>query len=436
METKSKRADRDGPQRLTRAKPDRNQTTGKTKQDGRQHPSYKPYDYETAYNHTMDMLDEAEAMRLINELRCPVYATKTIKAGTKMDVEVYPEYTRLPAEIQREPKSREAQRNLNDANSRKACERLVNANFTERDCWLTLSYDDLHLPDCIERAQKDAQNWIKRVNRRRAKLGHSPARYVYVIWLTLSYDDLHLPDCIERAQKDAQNWIKRVNRRRAKLGHSPARYVYVIEHGESQSKHRRVRCHIHVVMDGELPMEEALALWTCGQRNHARRLAFDENGLSGLAQYITKDSPTARKKWCASKGLRRPVEHKNHRTFRRRRVEKLALSPGLMCTEMEKQYPGYWFIRGDVRWNGFNGQFYLSAKMRRRALPGDLVKLSGPADALAQIPPDTTRRLGSRELLVVDTDNTPGRETATVKYGAHRYILPGRAAVVVQIAGR
>lgn len=387
METKSKRADRDGPQRLTRAKPDRNQPTGKTKQNGRRHPAYKSYDYEAAFSHTMDMLDEAEAMRLINELRCPVYATKTIKAGTKMDVEVYPEYTRLPAEIQREPKSREAQRNLNDANSRKACERLVNANFTERDCWLTLSYDDLHLPDCIERAQKDAQNWIKRVNRRRAKLGHLPARY-----------------------------------------------VYVIEHGESQSKRRRVRCHIHVVMDGELPMEEALALWTCGQRNHARRLAFDENGLSGLAQYITKDSLTARKKWCASKGLKRPVEHKNHRTFRRRRVEKLALSPGLMCAEMEKQYPGYWFIRGDVRWNGFNGQFYLSAKMRRRARPGDLVKLSGPQDALAQIPPDTTRRLGTRELLVVDTDNTPGRETVTAKYGAHRYILPGRAAVVVQIA--
>lgn len=72
----------------------------------------------------------------------------------------------------------------------------------------------------------------------------------------------------------------------------------------------------------------------------------------------------------------------------------------------------------------------------RRARPGDLVKLSGPADALAQIPPDTTRRLGARELLVIDTDNTPGRETVTVKYGAHRYILPGRAAVVVQIAGR
>lgn len=388
METKKAKANRNGTQRLTRAQPDRAEQESQNKQIGKRRcrpKKYKAYDYEEAYNHTMDMLEEAEALRLIHEMRCPVYATKTITAGTKMDVEVYPEYTRLPAEIQREPKSREAQRNLNDANSRKECERLINANFTENDCWYTLSYDKWHLPDCLERSQKDAQNWIKRVNRRRK--------------------NLNLP---------------------------PARYVYVIEYGESESKKRKVRCHIHVVMDGALPMEQTLELWTAGQRNHARRLAFDENGLSGLAQYITKDSPTGAKKWCASKGLNRPIEQKNHRTFRRRKVEKIALSPALMCAEMERQYPNHWFIKGEVKWNGFNGQFYLSANMRLRARPGDMVRITGPAEAVEQIPAETTQRLSGKKLQVVDVDDTLGKETVTIKCGGKRYTIPGRAAVVVE----
>lgn len=363
----------------------KNRKVSPQKKPTRKPQKFQEYDYEAMHGHTIDLLDEAEARRLINEMRRPVYATKTVKAGTKMDVEVYPEYTRLPSEAQRTQRSREAQRNLNDANSRKACDRLINANFTEHDYWLTLSYNDLYLPDCIERAQKDVQNWIKRVNRRRTKEG-------------------------------------------CKSGN--AKYIYVIEHGESKSKHRSVRCHIHVIMDGGLPMEEVLGLWTAG-RTHGRCLAMGEDGLSGLAQYITKDSPTAKKRWCASKGLRRPIEHKNHRTFRRRRVEKLALSPGLMAAEMEKQYPSYWYVRGEVRWNGINGQFYLSAKMRLKGKPGDVVKLSGAADAVAQIPPAVARRLSTAELVVVSVNG----EFVTVSSGRQTYTIPGRAVVVMQGKG-
>ena len=39
-----------------------------------------------------------------------------------------------------------AQRNLNDKNARKYVERLINENFTDRDLWLTFTYDNEHLP--------------------------------------------------------------------------------------------------------------------------------------------------------------------------------------------------------------------------------------------------------------------------------------------------
>lgn len=48
-------------------------------------------------------------------------------------------------------------------------------------------------------------------------------------------------------------------------------------------------------------------MWKLGRRNQTRRLDYDENGLSGLAHYITKD-PKGKKRWCASKNLKKPEE--------------------------------------------------------------------------------------------------------------------------------
>ena len=53
-----------------------------------------------------------------------------------------------------------AQKNLNDKNARKYVERLINQNFGDRDIWLTLTYDDDHLPPDgdIDAAIKNMQN--------------------------------------------------------------------------------------------------------------------------------------------------------------------------------------------------------------------------------------------------------------------------------------
>lgn len=363
--------------------------TKKRKQASPKHrrKRYAEYDYESEYTHDCDITEE-EAKRIINEQRKALYATKTIKAGTQMQVEVYPEFTRLPSGIARkEPRSTMAQRNLNDANSRKECEMVINTNFTEDDNWYTLTFGSYTLPSSMDEARKHAKNWIKSVNRKRKAKG--------------------LPS---------------------------AKYVYVIEWSDKSKGKQKVRCHIHCVMDGALSMEETLALWKQGMRNHSRRLAFDENGLSGLAKYIAKDSLIGEKKWCASLGLKRPKENKNHQTFRRRRVEKIAQRPATMQREMEAKYPAYWFVQGAAKWNKVNGLFYLSARMRVKALEGDIVRVAGDYEAVEKLPYQTRRALAVQRLRVVETNyDIPGKETVTVLAATNKtFVLPARAVLVVR----
>lgn len=75
-----------------------------------------------------------------------------------------------------------AQKNLNDKNARKYVERLINENFSDRDIWMTLTYDDEHLPPDgdVDAAIKNVQKYIRRINYQRKKRGLPNAKYVYV----------------------------------------------------------------------------------------------------------------------------------------------------------------------------------------------------------------------------------------------------------------
>lgn len=366
-------------------------------------PGWKPYDYEAVYPQPVPGLPEDTIRKLIDQQRLAVYATKRIKAGTQMDVEIYPEFTRLPSwadkSVDREAQRR-AQTDLNRKNSRKQCVRLINENFGPADYWLTLTYYDRCLPTDREQAKKDFRNWIARVNRRRKRAGLENAKYVRVI-----------------------EWSNR--------GH-------------------RVRCHIHVVIDGGLPVEELLALWPLGGRAKPARLQKDEQGLTGLALYITKPHAKAdedtkfEKNWAASRNLRKPKEYKNHRDFGRRTVEQIAACPAEHYRRMEKKCPGYWCEQIEARWNGHNGLFYITAAMREKAQPGDLITISGKQEALEFMPPQERARL--RKLLAqhsmlecVEIQADPqGHEAAVLRPPGGKTIItvPARACIVAEKAER
>ncbi len=301
--------------------------TGKTKKASRKRNPYVPYDYEQAYEKSVENLKEAQTEELLKRGNCKIaYATKEIRSGEQLEIEIYPEFTRqqadqIPAGCRVKKDNRKAMNNLNDKNSRKTCERIINANFGTRDIWMTLTYRNADLPDSFEQAQRNIQNYMRKVNYWRKKQG--------------------LPN---------------------------AKYVYITEWLEADDDHAGIRCHHHVVIDGKMEMDRLEELWAHGDRNETRRLHKDECGLSGMANYITKQPRRKHiKKWCASKGLEQPIVSKNHYKFKRNHVQKMVRDHAMILEYMKKWYgaKGYIFTDSKVYYNEVNAQFYICARMRQ-----------------------------------------------------------------------
>lgn len=129
-------------------------------------------------------------------------------------------------------------------------------------------------------------------------------------YLRLSYNDDHMPSCIKDAERHMQNYIKRVNYRRYKLGLPKLRYIYFTERGE-----KRGRIHHHLFLDGDMSRDEYEGIWGLGYAN-ARRLQPGPDGLLGIAIYSAKgkrvmpddEQPEGKhgKSYKCSLGLKRP----------------------------------------------------------------------------------------------------------------------------------
>ena len=293
----------------------------------RRKAAYIDYDYEAAYMKSLHDLEEANAERMLKEGRVrSVYATKEIKAGDRLEVEIYPEFKKgersLILDEYKKARQRKAQRNLNEKNSRKLCERTIEANFGNEDIWATLTYTDENMPGGLKEAQRDMQNYIRRLNTRRKKKGLKNAKYVYVT------------ECSKKG-----------------------------------------RWHHHIVLDGSLGMDEVEQAWKKGRRNQVRRLHKDENGLSGMAAYITKqkhpegeETGKYQKAWKASKGLKKPEIKKNHYKFRQKDIDEIVTGKAEIEDKLKKWYKadGYEMTSYEIKYNRMNGRFYISARMYRQ----------------------------------------------------------------------
>lgn len=293
---------------------------------------YIPYDYESAYTSNLEMLHEWFISNLLKHRKKAVYALKEISAGDQFEVEIYPQFRSMddvPPEGRRLKKDNsKAQRNLNEKNSRKYVERLINENFGNKDIWITLTYDDAHLP----------------------------------------------PDGdIDAAIRNMQRYIKRINYQRKKRGLPKAKYVYVTAYDPGAE----IRWHHHMVMDGALDMETVEACWQQSSRNEVRHLQKDENGLSGLANYIVEEKNRIRgeRRWNSSQGLRNPgikVVH-SKRPASGESYKKIGSFVDGMVKDRDsipevlaKWYPDMEFTNAEVYYNDFNCMFYIHARMRKR----------------------------------------------------------------------
>ena len=106
-------------------------------------------------------------------------------------------------------------------------------------------------------------------------------------------------------------------------------------------------------------------MWKHGTRPQTKRLDPDsDTHLTGLVTYITKD-PKGKKRWSASKGLKKPEVSRSYSKFGKRTVEKMAVDRDFLERQLKAKYPDHKFIDAEVRINNINDGFYIYARMVR-----------------------------------------------------------------------
>ena len=288
---------------------------------------FVPYDYEAAFDKKIEMLHEFFIENMVkNRYRC-IYALKEITSGKQFEIEIYPEFAKMDdvPEAGRKKDNSKAQKNLNSKNASKYLVRLINANFTRDDIWITLTYSKGNEPESMDEAVRNMQNFIKRVNYQRKKRG--------------------LPN---------------------------AKFIYVTEH----SPEAKIRWHHHLIMDGLLDNDTVEKIWKKGKRNQSRRLEPDEYGLAGMAIYVTKekDRKKGEKRWNSSVGLKKPMERKVHSkqpeagkgTYKpiAKYIDGFVRNRAVLEDQLKRWYPDKLLMDSEVYFNDFNGMFYIRARMR------------------------------------------------------------------------
>ena len=254
------------------------------------------------------------------------YRRRTTVSGPRIDAEVFPVFGRGQKGDLRKAKSRitrEAQQRANDERSRIHLIQLVEANFSEKDISITLSYEGT--PPEPERVDKDIRNFIARVKRARAKARLSELKYIYAV----GGDEM------------------------------PA------------AGYSGKRPHVHMIMNGGVGRDELEAIWKQGRANCDRLQPRDE-GLGGIAVYFTRqkqdrpEKPGVRK-WRGSRNLKQPVRRSRDARMPNSRVKRIARdfrneAKGVM----EKLYPGYQLQDCQVRYSDIVDGVYIRCVMRRR----------------------------------------------------------------------
>ncbi len=282
--------------------------------------NYSIDNYEDLYTNDPYEDSREEQIEALRDKDIKKYRVKTIKSGQMLECEIYPIWkTSKKDRGKREKPSRQAQKNLNEKNTKKKVIRLINTNFTSDDIWATFTYDKEYLPEDPDQAKRDMQNYIRRLSR----------------------------------------YIKKNN--------LPAlKYIYVTEHEEDEAKGKK-RVHHHIVMNFR-DRDLAEQIWDKGGRTHSRRLQPDDYGLEGLARYITKD-PKSSKRYTTSRNLDKPKVTVADSKLTKRKAEKIAGDPNIACVLFQKLYEGYLFKDLDIKYSDFVSGVYLYVRMRQMDKP-------------------------------------------------------------------
>ena len=262
------------------------------------------------------------------------YRFKLIQAGGRLELESYPlwrESKYKAVRVKTGNETRKAQRDLNHANVRKHVSRLIHHNFDHTGIWCTFTYPKGQAPTDEKQAQRDIQNYCRRLRGHVKKSGQPPLKYIYVT-------------------------------------------EYVIDEATG-----RKHAHHHIIMNYN-DRDTVESLWTKGGRTQARRLQPDDFGLEGLARYISKDATNTpnrkgKKNYATSKNIEKYKEvTSDHRLpgtnykMSKKRVAELAKNENITRALLEEHYKNHKVMDDGikVKFSRYVSGAYIYAKMLRK----------------------------------------------------------------------
>lgn len=213
---------------------------------------------------------------------------RTVDCGEYQRINNYPVHAPAKQRAAKRNPSSEIQARLNAENSANRLSDLIHTNFTPDDTALHLTYSDANMPESVERAQRMAYNYMRRLVR---------------LWM-------------KNTGKDKKEF----------------KYIIVTEQSSTG------RLHHHCIISGGLTMQELSDKWGLGHTT-LKALEFDENGLVGLTKYITK-SRISYRRWQASKNLSEPAVRTNDAKIRKKDVRYITEHPEDTWF-IEQLHPGY-----------------------------------------------------------------------------------------------
>ena len=248
------------------------------------------------------------------------YRRRVTLAGDRMECEIYPVFGREDEKRARAAKKNITpmkQKRLNDERARRHLVLLADANFTDKDIHLTLTYRS---ETTLEQCRKDIRNFLLRVKR---------------------------------------------YRERNRLGE--LKYIYTIEgKRETEKGAAGKRLHVHMLMNGGISREQLEEMWQMGYAN-ADRLRPSERGLEEIASYIIKEAADKGRKYSASRNLTQPKRRTTDAKTSNRVVKAIAHDiRNEAKAELEKLYPKYSYVDIKIYYSDTIDGVYIRALMRRK----------------------------------------------------------------------
>lgn len=241
------------------------------------------------------------------------YREQIYDLGNYKQINIYPVFKKAGDRRKRFQPTSEVQAALNRKNSAEHLERLITLNFTGKDRWVHLTYDEENNPGSVDEAYRDIANYIRRIKRKYDKAG--------ILF----------------------------------------KYIIVPEKGEKSG-----RKHFHVFMTGGIGKEVIEDSWGFGIAR-ADRIKFGKKGVLPLAKYCTKQK-LMRKRYICSKNLAKPEPRERDGKISGRQLRFWAeFKDFTYGGVLEKLYPGYELcFEPEISENQVNGGMYTTINLIRK----------------------------------------------------------------------